>query len=213
MTPTRSTHKQKDNFIELTQEQIREIKNQTEEKARISWDKLSEDQQSTFKTSWFAGFWEGEGSLTCSVKRVPHVRFGYQFVNEVSVTQHVSGIQYLWWAKHNLFHDVGNITYKKGSDATFTYQFSKTEALTNHFIPWYESNVLPFASVAGVNHWNQWVQIVELKKTTAKWNLTDVHKCATLVYGLNSKKGRQRKIPLEELLNHLAAWVSTLQKK
>jgi hypothetical protein len=85
--------------------------------------------------------------------------------------------------------------------------------LTNHFIPWYESNVLPFASVAGVNHWNQWVQIVELKKTTAKWNLTDVHKCATLVYGLNSKKGRQRKIPLEELLNHLAAWVSTLKKK
>ena len=36
ITPTRSTHKQKDNSSELTEEQIREIKNQTEEKARIS---------------------------------------------------------------------------------------------------------------------------------------------------------------------------------
>jgi len=212
MTATTNKHKQKNNLRKLTKEQINKLKSQTEQEARISWNKLSEDQQSTFKTSWFAGFWEGEGSVTCSVKKVAHVRFGYQFLNEVSVCQHVSGIHYLWWAKHNLFHDIGNITYKKGSDATFTYQFSQTKALTTHFVPWYKSNVLPFASVAGVDHWNQWLLIVELKKTTAKWNLTDVQKCATLVYSLNSKKGRQRAIPLEKLLAHLAAWLPTLKK-
>jgi hypothetical protein len=207
-----SKHKQKDNFRDLTIEERNKIKNRTEEEARISWNKLSEDQKSTFKTSWFAGFWEGEGSITSSVKKIKTLRFGYQFLNEVSICQHVSGIHHLWWAKHNLFHDIGNITYKLGSDATFTYQFSNTKALNKYFVPWYKEHVLPFVSVTQVDHWNKWVQLVELKKTTANWDLTDVQKVAMIVYDLNSKKGRQRKVPLDDLLGELSAWQPTLKK-
>jgi hypothetical protein len=122
---------------------------------------------------------------------------------EVSLCQHISGIHYLWWAKHNLFNDKGSITYKQGSDATFTYQLSHSETLADLFIPWYKENVVPFLHDDGLNHFNHWLQILELRKTLREWNLKDAETCAKLTYSLNSKKGRNRKLSLDELLTNL----------
>lgn len=191
--------KLKINIRNWTHQQRIEWRNQSEKESITSWQKLDLSLQTQFGTYWLAGFWEGEGSITVSVKKHPTSTFGFNFQPEISISQHASGIHLLWWTKRYVFNNTGSMTWKNGSDATWVYKFTDKKQISEIFEPWYETHVYPFLGTEGIKHWEKFKECRNLISNRKNWNLDDAQACAEQIYTLTSYKGRDRKLSLERL--------------
>jgi len=187
------------NIRNWTPQQRIEWRNQSEKESIASWQKLDLSLQTQFGTYWLAGFWEGEGSITVSVKKHPTSTFGFNFQPEISISQHASGIHLLWWTKRYVFNNTGSMTWKNGSDATWVYKFTDKKQISETFEPWYETHVYPFLGTEGIKHWEKFKECRNLISNRKNWNLDDAQACAKKIYTLTSYKGRDRKLSLEQL--------------
>jgi hypothetical protein len=161
------------NIRNWTPQQRIEWRNQNEKESIASWQKLDLSLQTQFATYWLAGFWEGEGSITVSVKKHPTSTFGFNFQPEISTSQHASGIHLLWWTKRYVFNNTGSMTWKNGSDATWVYKFTDKKQISETFEPWYETHVYPFLGTEGIKHWEKFKECRNLISNRKNWNLDD----------------------------------------
>lgn len=84
-------------------------------------------------TIYFAGFFEGEGSINVSAKQNPNCLFGVEIDPEMSLTQHSNGIENLFYAC--CFFKTGRIEYKSGSNSTLVYKIRNTQSLREKVVP------------------------------------------------------------------------------
>ena len=191
--------KNKLNIRNWTNHQRNEWRDKSEKDSVAFWKNLDAKLQTNFQTYWLAGFWEGEGSITVSVKKHPTSTFGFNFQPEISISQHASAIHLLWWTKLYVFNNTGSITWKNGSDATWVYKFSNKKEISEIFEPWYETHVYPFLGTEGIEHWHKFKKCRSLISKRKSWDLDDAQACAKEIYTLTSYKGRDRKLSLEQL--------------
>jgi len=187
------------NIRNWTHQQRTEWRNKSEKDSVTAWQNLDLTLQNQFQTYWLAGFWEGEGAITVSVKKHPTSTFGFNFQPEISISQHASGVHFLWWAKLYIFNNTGSVTWKNGSDATWVYKFTDKTVISQIFEPWYETHVYPFLGTEGIEHWENFKKCRNLISIRKSWNIDDAQACAKQVYTLTCYKGRDRKLTLEQL--------------
>lgn len=109
---------------------------------------------------FFAGFLEGEGSLSVSAKKSPSSQFGVYLDPEFNVTQHISGSIHLFRC---LCHfRTGNIRYKSGSNATLIYRIDNRATLQQLIVPFYQQYVCPFSSVTKKRRFEQFCTLLDL---------------------------------------------------
>lgn len=96
---------------------------------------------------WFlAGFIEGEGSLTVSIKHHESSRFGFYVDPEFLLTQHESGAKLLEMTRK--FFRSGRISPKSGSPKVLVYSITSRQTLTTTVVPFFEKYVLPYSCKA-----------------------------------------------------------------
>ncbi len=91
-----------------------------------------------------AGFIAGEGSINVSIKKKIYGPFKLMVDPEFSITQHVNGILYLYYAL--CIFQTGRIRYKTGSNATFVYSIDNRRHLEEKIVPFYENFIKPYGS-------------------------------------------------------------------
>lgn len=88
------------------------------------------------EAKWFlAGFIEGEGALTVSVKQHPSSRYGYYVDPEFFLYQHVSGRQLLELAR-DVFQ-TGRIYPKPGNPEVLVYAIADRRSLAEKVVPFF----------------------------------------------------------------------------
>ena len=93
---------------------------------------------------WFlAGFIEGEGALSVSIKHQPLARFGFYVDPEFFLYQHESGRRILELAKATFQN--GRIFPKPGSPKVLVYSVGHQRFLTEKVVPFFERYVMPFS--------------------------------------------------------------------
>jgi LAGLIDADG DNA endonuclease family protein len=94
--------------------------------------------------NWFlAGFIEGEGSLTVSVKRHPACRSGFYVDPDFFLYQHESGRRILELAR--AIFESGRISPKPGNTSVLVYEVSSRSVIREKVIPFFERYVVPFS--------------------------------------------------------------------
>ena len=144
---------------------------------------------------FLAGFIEGEGSISISVKQN---KGKYKVDPEFNVCQHKNGIIHLLGIM-SLFR-TGNISFKSGSKATYIYKITNRRLLEEKFIPFYRKFIWPYACESKRKTFSILCEVIKL--FNQKVHLTPkglaLH-ILPLVYQMNSSKGKARKWTLEEL--------------
>ena len=152
---------------------------------------------STEDLKWFlAGFIEGEGALSVSIKHQPTARFGYYVDPEFFLYQHVSGRKILELARA-VFRN-GRITPKPGNPKVLVYSVGHQRVLTEEVVPFFEQYVIPFSCKGETfGRFREILHMLNRKEHfTAEGMICIVEKA----YVMNPfSKGRQRLRTLEEV--------------
>ena len=156
-------------------------------------ERLSRNERLSY---FLAGFIEGEGSLTVSIKAHPTSKFGYYVDPEFFVYQHESGRQLLELTQE-LFH-TGRIYPKPQNEQVLVYGVTSRRSIIEKVIPYFEKYVVPY-SAKTETFW-LFKEICELlergEHKTTKGLLNIVEK----TYKMNPySKGRERSRPIEEV--------------
>ena len=145
---------------------------------------------------FLAGFIEGEGSLTVSIKAHPTAKFGYYVDPEFFVYQHEAGKRLLELTKE-LFH-TGRIYPKPQNETVLVYGVTSRRSIVEKVIPYFEKYVAPYS--AKKETFLVFKEICDLMEQgehkTAKGLLGIVEKA----YQMNPhSKGRERSRTIEEI--------------
>ena len=146
---------------------------------------------------WFlAGFIEGEGCLTVSIKSHPGARFGYYVDPEFFLYQHKSGRRLLELAR-DVFQ-TGRIYPKPGNPDVLIFAITARRSLEEKVVPFFERYVVPFSCKSDTfRRFREILEMMERKKHLSPDGLARVVEKA---YAMNpAGKGRQRLRPLAEV--------------
>lgn len=88
------------------------------------------------KCYFLAGFIEGEGSISISVKRNLNSKFGIELDPNFNITQHVNGVKHLYLALE--VFKTGRIRFKHGSNATLVFVIEPRKSLQEKVCPFFE---------------------------------------------------------------------------
>ncbi len=151
----------------------------------------------TQEARWFlAGFIEGEGTLTVSIKEHPGARFGYYVDPEFFLYQHVSGRQLLELAR--AIFQTGRIFPKPGNPNVLVYAITDRRSLREKVIPFFERYVLPFS--ARRETFERFREILDMMARKEHLNPQGLVSIVEKAYAMNPQgKGRQRVRPLTEV--------------
>jgi len=146
---------------------------------------------------WFlAGFVEGEGALTVSIKAQPTARFGFYVDPEFFVYQHVSGRRILELAKA-IFRN-GRITPKPGNPSVLVYSVGHQRILTEEVVPFFERYVMPFSCKRTT--FERFREILDMLNRKEHFSVDGMIRVVEKAYEMNpSSKGRQRLRTLTEV--------------
>jgi hypothetical protein len=164
-------------------------------------DNQQERLASAEAANWFlAGFIEGEGSLTVSIKSHPTCRSGFYVDPGFFLYQHESGREILQLAKATF--GSGRIYPKSGSESVLVYEISSTSILRQKVVPFFERYVVPFSCKrATFERFREILEAMERKEHLAPDGLASI---VEKVYAMNpSSKGRARTRPLAEVLERI----------
>lgn len=146
---------------------------------------------------WYlAGFIEGEGCLTVSVKSHPGARFGFYVDPEFFLYQHKSGRRILEMARE--IFQTGRIFPKPGNLDVLTFAITARRSLAEKVVPFFERYVVPFSCKRETFEcFREILEMMERKKHLSPNGLVRIVEKA---YAMNpAGKGRQRLRPLAEV--------------
>lgn len=112
--------------------------------------------------SFLAGFFEGEGSVNLSAKKLGNARYGLIIDPEFSITQHVNGVGQL--QAYLYLFGTGKIRHKHGSNATLVYIMDNRQSLEEKLIPFWKKYVEPWSTPAKSERLARFVTVLELMK-------------------------------------------------
>ncbi len=164
-------------------------------------DNQQERLGSAEAANWFlAGFIEGEGSLTVSVKKHPTCRSGFYVDPNFFLYQHESGRWLLELAQATF--DSGRIYPKSGNPRVLVYEISSRRCLYEKVVPFFERYIVPF-SCKRETFW-RFKEILELMERGEHLQPAGLACTVRKVYAMNpASKGRPRSRPLEEVLSRI----------
>ena len=146
---------------------------------------------------WFlAGFIEGEGALTVSVKRHPTTSSGYYVDPEFFLYQHTSGRPLLELGKR-VFQS-GRIYPKPGNPSVLVYAVSAQRDLQQKVVPFFERYILPFTCKR--ESFERFREILKMMERQDHLKPTGLARIVEKAYAMNpAGKGRKRSRSLAEV--------------
>ncbi len=156
----------------------------------------------TEEAKWFlAGFIEGEGALTVSIKAHPTTRSGYYVDPDFFLYQHVSGRRILELAQA-LFQS-GRIYPKQGNPKVLVYEISSRRCLWEKVIPFFERYVVPFSCKRGT--FERFREIVEMMELGREHRVPEgLVRIVEKAYAMNpASKGKKRLRQLSEVCSRI----------
>ena len=161
-------------------------------------DNQQERLGSTVEARWFlAGFIEGEGSLSVSVKRHATCRHGYYVDPGCFLYQHDSGRAVLELAQ-SVFGS-GRIYRKSGNPRVLVYEISSTAVLRERVIPFFDRYVVPFSCKRET--FECFKEIIDSMTRKEHLRNDGLAEIVRKVYSMNpASKGRARLRPLDDVL-------------
>jgi hypothetical protein len=115
----------------------------------------------TEKICYFlAGFIEGEGSISISIKKNPNAKFGIELDPLFNLTQHVNGVNHLYLAL--VMFQTGRIRYKSGSNATLVLIIEPRKSLQEKVCPYFEKYIYPLSSPAKQIRYKSFKKMLDL---------------------------------------------------
>lgn len=112
------------------------------------------------KSYFLAGFIEGEGSISISLKQNYNAKFGIELDPLFNITQHVNGVKHLYLALE-LFQ-TGRIRFKAKSNATLVFVVEPRKSLQQKVCPYFEKYVYPLSSPAKQLRYKNFKKILDL---------------------------------------------------
>jgi hypothetical protein len=146
---------------------------------------------------WFlAGFIEGEGSLSVSIKKHPTCRFGFIAGPEFFLYQHESGRSLLELAQ-TVFAS-GAIFPKPGNPKVLVYRVSSRRVLLETVVRFFERYVIPFSCKRAM--FEGFRDVVEMMERKEHFDPHGLVRVIERAYSMNpNSKGRERLRSLEEV--------------
>ena len=150
--------------------------------------------------SFLAGFIEGEGSVTVSVKEHPNYKFGYYLQPEFFLYQHVSGLRILEMAQK--FFDYGRIKPKHGNEIVMVYSIMSRDILRDRVVPFFDKYVLPFSCKAETFLcFKEIIERLDKKEHSTAEGMINI---VRLLYKMNpNAKGKKRKRTFHEVCERI----------
>lgn len=109
---------------------------------------------------FLAGFIEGEGSFSISIKKNTNAKFGVELDPVFNITQHINGVNNLYLALE--VFQAGRIRYKTGSNATLVFVIEPRQSLREKVCPYYETYVYGFSSPSKQIRYNNFKKLLQL---------------------------------------------------
>jgi len=155
-------------------------------------------QERLGSSNWFlAGFIEGEGCLSVSIKAHPTCRSRFYVDPGFFLVQHESGRKILELAASTFAS--GHIYSKSRSSKVLVYEVSSTLALRESVVPFFERYIVPFS--CKVQTFERFREIVEMMSRKEHLQPDGLAQIVRLAYEMNpAGKGKARSRPLEEVL-------------
>ena len=107
----------------------------------VKYTKEYQSWTSKQKKQWghyLAGFWEGEGSMSISITKRNHQKFGIQLLPKVSIGQDQDALFILDWIQL-YFGGYGSLGNRKKKPSFWTYHLQSRASIQKYFIPFYEN--------------------------------------------------------------------------
>ncbi len=164
-------------------------------------DNQQERLGSAEAANWFlAGFIEGEGCLSVSIKAHPTCSSRFYVDPGFFLYQHESGRRILELAQTTFAS--GRIYPKSGSPRVLVYEVSSTRVLHEAVIPFFERHIVPFTCKGETFAcFREIVAMMIRKEHLAPTGLAQI---VRLAYDMNpAGKGRARLRPLDEVLERI----------
>ena len=164
-------------------------------------DNQQERLGSAEAANWFlAGFIEGEGCLSVSIKAHPTCRSRFYVDPGFFLYQHESGRRILELALATF--ESGRIYPKSGSPRVLVYEVSSTRALHEKVVPFFERHIVPFTCKGQT--FDRFREIVEMMIRKEHLGPDGMARIVRLAYEMNpAGKGKARSRPLEEVLERI----------
>jgi hypothetical protein len=149
---------------------------------------------------WFlAGFIEGEGSFTVSIKEHPTAKFGVYVDPEFYIYQQKSGRRLLEMARE--IFGTGRIYPKPGNPEVLVFAITSRRSLREKVLPFMEKYMVYSARREKLAIFKEIVLALEAKEHHSPEGLARIVEKA---YALNpAGKGKERKRPLPEVLERI----------
>ncbi len=156
-------------------------------------ERLSSTERARF---FLAGFIEGEGALTVSIKAHPTARFGYYVDPEFFLYQHHSGRQLLELARATF--QTGRIYPKPGNPEVLVYAITDRRSLREKVIPFFERYIVPYSCKRET--FERFREILDMMDHQEHLTPDGLVRIVEKAYAMNpSGKGRQRSSSLAEV--------------
>ncbi len=112
------------------------------------------------RKTFLAGFIEGEGSISISLKKNKNARYGVELDPLFNITQHINGVNHLYVALE--VFQTGRIRYKVGSNATLVFIIEPRKSIQQKVCPFMEKYVYPFSSPAKQARYENFKRMLDL---------------------------------------------------
>ncbi len=149
---------------------------------------------------YLAGFIEGEGSVTVSIKEHPTTKYGLLLDPEFFLYQHKAGIKHLELAQ-DVF-GTGRIFPKHGSENVMVYSITSRRSLYEKVIPFFEKYMIFSAKWETFERFREIV--VAMEERQEHRTQEGLIRLFTLAYQMNPySKGKERKRSLQEVIERI----------
>jgi len=148
---------------------------------------------------YIAGFVDGEGSFSVSIKKLPTAKFGWVIDPCFQVYQHKKNIHLLELLKK--FFQAGYIKPKSPKSNTYVYCISDRRTLKEKILPFFKKHKFL------TDKWENFLkfsQIIERMEKKDHHTLEGFKAIVKLACSMNDK-GKQRKYNLKEILSSLGS--------
>ena len=163
-----------------------------------SADNQQERLSSEERRRWFlAGFVEGEGSVTVSIKRHRGGPFGLYIQPEFFVYQHRARRELLEMAQE--YFEAGRIRPKPGNPDVLVYSVMSRPAIRERVLPFLADCQRFSARVADYQKFAAVVRLLDAGLHRDPWGLRLIIEIA---YSMNAG-GKQRRVPLADILDRI----------
>ena len=164
----------------------------------MSADNQQERSLITENQKWFlAGFIEGEGSVSVSIKKHPTAKFGYIIDPELNLYQHKDREELLLLAKE-VFRS-GTIYPKPGNEDVLVYAIRSRRTLLEKVIPFFHKYMIYSTRKDDLSKFQTIIKLLERKTHQTKEGLIEL---INIAYSMNMD-GKQRRREKEEVIKEI----------